>query len=124
MCISFQTTGQIPIPSIPPVDVPGAAAHQSDMNPMATNEEEPENDVTPIIKSLEFWDSNGCQVDEVPEDGIVTLVAETEGFNEGDPVTFTIEGAGTFTGYVETDEKAYARNCNLSLLKEAEGGEK
>lgn len=124
MCISFQTTGQIPIPSVPPVDVPGAAAHQSDMNPMATNEEEPEDDVTPIIKSLEFWNSNGCQVDEVPEDGIVTLVAETEGHDVGDTITFTVEGAGTFTACVEADGRAYARNCDLSLLNKTKGGKK
>ena len=118
MCISFQTTGQIPIPSIPPVDVPGAAAHQSDMNPMATNEEEPEDDVTPIIKSLEFWDSNGCQVDEVPEDGIVTLVAETEGAVPGDTVTFTLNVSNgktvTVNAIVDSEERAIARNLNLS----------
>lgn len=35
MCISFQTTGQIPIPSMPLAKVPNAAALQSDMNPLA-----------------------------------------------------------------------------------------
>lgn len=115
MCISFQTTGQIPVPSVPAMASP-VSPHQSDMNPMATNEEESEEEMVPKVKSVEMWNSNGCTVDEIPENGIVTLVAETEGHNEGDAITFTVDGAGTFVGYVGADEKAYARDCDLSSL--------
>lgn len=39
MCISFQTSGQIPIPAIPAMEAPKVdQPQQSDMNPMATNE--------------------------------------------------------------------------------------
>lgn len=118
MCISFQTTGQIPVPTMPAVNAPNVATHQSDMNPMATNEEEPEDDITPIIKNLEIWASNGSTAEEMPTDGIVTLVAETEGAVPGDKVTFTIPSVNdrviTVTTIVGADGKAIARNINLN----------
>ena len=116
MCISFQTTGQIPIPSLPAMEM-AKVEHQSDMNPMATNEEEPKDDITPIIKSIEFIDSDGCRVDEVPENGIVTVVAETEGTVPGDGFTFTINTSNGKTITIDTvvgnDYRAMAKNVNL-----------
>lgn len=124
MCISFTTTGQIPIPAVPAIAAPDTAVpHMSDMNPLATNEEEKEDEVTPIIKSIEFWDSTGCVVDDVPKNGIVTIVAETDGHDVGDKLTFEVPGVGSFVGTVEADGRAYVRNCDLSLLNEIEGGE-
>lgn len=118
MCISFSMTGQIPVPSMPAIAAPSTAKpHQSDMNPMATNEKEKEGEETPIIKSLVYYDDMGCEIDEVPENGIVTMVAETEGHDPGDQITFDIPGVGSFTSYVEADGKAYARNCDFSALK-------
>lgn len=117
MCISFQTSGQIPIPAIPALEAPKVdQPQQSEMNPMATNEDETEENMTPKVKSVEIWDSMGCQIDEIPDNGIITIVAETEGHNPGDALTFNIPGAGTTTGYVEADGKAYVRNCVLSCL--------
>ena len=61
MCISFQTTGQIPIPSMPLAKVPNAAALQSDMNPLAGNDEsiarvqaKDSGDTTEIIEPKPF----------------------------------------------------------------------
>jgi len=51
MCISFQTTGQIPIPSMPLAKVPNAAALQSDMNPLAGNDDSLKARVLPIINN-------------------------------------------------------------------------
>lgn len=118
MCISFQTTGQIPIPGPPAVDAPAKSApHKSDMNPMATNEEPKEEDLDPIIKSVEFWDSTGVRVDEVPDDGIVTVVAETECAEPGDTVTFELNLSNgksiTVSAMVDGDLRAMAWNVNL-----------
>ena len=118
MCISFQTTGQIPIPAVPAIAAPDTAVpHMSDMNPLAMNEDEPEDDEKPIVVSLEAWDSTGVREDEVPENGIVTLVAETEGAVPGDKVTFTIPTEGgkniTVNTTVDSDGKAYAMGINL-----------
>ncbi len=117
MCISFKTTGQIPGIALPAINA-AKVEMQSDMNPMATNEEEPEDKVTPIIKSLEFYDSMGCRIDEVPTDGIVTLVAETEGAVPGDEVTFNINVSNgksiTVNAIVDSDLRAIARNVNVA----------
>lgn len=116
MCISFQTTGQIAVPGVPAMDA-AKVEHQSDMNPMATNEKEKEGEETPIIKSLEFQDSMGCTVDEIPEDGIVTIVAETEGAVSGDSLTFTINMSNgktiTVNTIVDSNLRGIARNVNL-----------
>lgn len=118
MCISFQTTGQIPIPGPPSVDMPmKSAPHQSDMNPLATNEKEKAGEETPIIKSLEFQDSMGCTVDEIPEDGIVTIVAETEGSSPGDELTFTVNVSNgkilTLTTILDENLCGIVRNVNV-----------
>ena len=51
-CISFQTTGQIPIPGVIQMKQ-AAAAHQNDINPMgvaeALMEESDEDDITTIV---------------------------------------------------------------------------
>lgn len=42
MCISFSMTGQIPVPSMPAIAAPSTPiVHQSDMNPLATNDSTP-----------------------------------------------------------------------------------
>ena len=121
MCISFQTTGQIPIPSMPPVDVPGAAAHQSDMNPMATNEEPTDEDKNPIVKETHFVDFVGSLIGSIPENGIISLMAETEDADPGQNVTFTVSnetsgGSITVNGVVGSDGRAYAYGVDVNTL--------
>lgn len=118
MCISFQTTGQIPIPAVPAIAAPDTAVpHMSDMNPLAMNQDPKEEEMDPIIKSVEFWDSTGVRVDEVPDDGIVTVVAETECAEPGDNVTFELNLSNgktiTVSAMVDSDLRAIAWNVNL-----------
>ena len=50
MCISFTTTGQLPIPSVPLPEVV-KVEHQSDMNPLAGNDDSLKARVLPIINN-------------------------------------------------------------------------
>ncbi len=108
MCISFTMSGQLPLPSAPAVDVP---VLQSDMNPAATNEKETPENIIPKVVKIEARNSEGKVISEIPQNGYATLVAFTEGHAIGDLITFTTKDAGPFYGYVEKDNKAYARDC-------------
>ena len=114
MCISFVLTGQFPIPGVPSIAAP-SAVFQSDMSPLAQNEK-PED--PPMLLSIEARSPEGKLVTEVPEDGYVTLVGLTKGHKEGDEVTFSLKDGRTYNGYVEADNKAYARNCYLGEPKD------
>ncbi|WP_418500539.1 DUF4280 domain-containing protein [Culturomica massiliensis] len=91
-CITFQMTGQIPVPGLAQMKQ-AAAAHQNDINPMGSPEALDENaeDGTPIIKKVEWRDAEGEKViDEIPADGIVTIYAEVENAKGGEAVSFKI----------------------------------
>lgn len=92
-CITFQTTGQIAVPGMAQMKQ-AAAAHQNDINPMGVAEGLDENakDDTPILAKVEWRDSKGVNIiDEIPEDGMVTIYAEVQNATEGSNVEFTIE---------------------------------
>lgn len=91
-CITFQMTGQIPVPGLPQMKQ-AAAAHQNDINPMGCPEALDENaeDDTPMITKVEWRDAAGEKViDEIPADGIVTIYAEVENAKGGETVSFKI----------------------------------
>jgi len=121
MCISFKTTGQFPKPGVPLPKV-AKVEHQSDMNPLATNEVPSKEDKKkPIVKESHFIDFDGSLIGSVPDDGIVSLMAETEDADPGQNVTFTITnktsgGSTTAIGAVGSDGRAYAFGVDVSSL--------
>lgn len=123
MCISFTMTGQFPKPDVPLPKV-AKVEHQSDMNPLATNEKPTKEDKPkPIVVDSDFVDGNGNCISDVPENGIMTLRASTKNADPGQTVTFTITnktsgGSMTATGSVAGDGNAYAFGVDVnSLLK-------
>ncbi|WP_282917802.1 PAAR-like protein [Porphyromonas macacae] len=121
-CISLQTTGQIAIPGI--VQFKQAAMeHQTDLNPMGTNEESK----TPILIQVQWKDAEGKEViDELPADGIVSIYAETKNTEIGDSVDFTINlengNEVTLTGTAGNDGWVEIKDINLNRYIIDEGG--
>jgi hypothetical protein len=63
MCISFTTTGQLPIPAVPLPEIV-KVEHQSDMNPLAGNDKALENSVTSKEGRIILPKTNGIWEDK------------------------------------------------------------
>lgn len=107
MCISFVIAGQIPFPDAPGFAAPECSV-QSNVGTVGQNKEVPK---VPQLIKIHTFDSGGNPIDVVPEDGYVTLVADTINHEIGDAVIFDVDGIGKFTGYVEKTDKACVLFC-------------
>lgn len=96
-CISLQTTGQILIPGIPQMKK-AAVEHHSELNPVGVSEALSEEirvnkelDKTPILMQVMWKDEQGKEIiDEIPEEGKLTVCAIVENAGIGEIVQFTI----------------------------------
>lgn len=95
-CITFQMTGQIPIPGLAQMKQ-ASAAHQNDINPMGCPEALDENakDDTPIIKRVYWKNEDGEEDDIFQINDSVKVCAEFENVVNGDSVSFQLNsGSG------------------------------
>ncbi|MCC8145504.1 MAG: DUF4280 domain-containing protein, partial [Bacteroidales bacterium] len=91
-CITFQMTGQIPIPGLPQMKQ-AAAEHQTKMNPMGFAEALDENaeDNIPTIIDAYWLDEKGSKHREFMVEQPVTLYVQLHSYNAGETVNLTFE---------------------------------
>lgn len=117
MCISFTMEGQTPKPGTPDV-ADMCAAFAPELTPLVQNILEKK---VPQITNIKTLNSNGKPIDTVPENGLVTLVAETINHQVGDRITFDIDGIGTFETYI-TEGNDAKLVCHFISKEEIKSG--
>lgn len=111
-CITFQMTGQIPIPGLAQMKQ-ASAAHQNDINPMGCPEaldENAEDDIPTIIDA--YWlDEKGDKHREFIVEQPVTLYIQLRSYSAGETVNLSFEDSN--------DDGVY--HANYSGCADAEG---